>query len=256
MQVERVEEPARLAAAVELLAEIWATPPGCPPLPADVLRSLGHGGGAVHVAFRAGTPIGAAAAFFGPPAARSVYSLIAGAHSSDRGIGVALKQAQRVWALQHDATVMLWTFDPLVSRNARFNLVKLGAMAREYSVDFYGPLDDGLNSEDETDRLTAEWTLTDVRPQQPTDTPAPPDPATADVTATAPDGGPLAIRVPDALWCRVPHDIVALRQDDPGAAAGWRAAVRDVFVPAFAAGFRATGMTRDGWYHLTTEEAG
>lgn len=254
VQVRTVDEPGQLDAVVELLAEIWATPPGCPPLPADVLRGLGHGGGAVHVAYRSTTPVGAAAAFFGPPADRSVYSLIAGASSTDRGIGVALKQAQRVWALPHGVETMRWTFDPLVGRNARFNLVKLGALAREYSVDFYGRLDDGVNGEEETDRLTAEWPLTAVRPTEPPDTPAPPDAAVADVTATAPDARPLAIRTDRELWCRVPHDIVALRRTDPVAAADWRTAVRDVFVPAFAAGFLATGMTRDGWYHLTTEE--
>lgn len=248
VHVEAVEEPARLAAVADLLAEIWATPPGCPPLPSDVLRSVAHGGGAVHVAYRSATPVGAAVAFFGPPAARTVYSMIAGTRSTDRGIGVALKQAQRAWALLHDVTTMLWTFDPLVSRNARFNLVKLGAFAREYAVDFYGPLDDGINTENETDRLTAEWPLTEIRPAEAPVVPGPPD---ARVVATAPDARPLAVSAGGEMWCRVPHDIVALRRTDPAAAADWRTAVRDVLVPAFATGLRATGMTRDGWYHLT-----
>ncbi|MFF5213377.1 hypothetical protein [Streptosporangium sp. NPDC000396] len=42
-----------------------------------------------------------------------------------------------------------------MSRNAHFNLAKLGASATEYTVDFYGQIDDGINGHDETDRLTA-----------------------------------------------------------------------------------------------------
>ena len=49
---------------------------------------------------------------------------------------------------------MTWTFDPLVSRNARFNLTKLGAHAVEYLPDFYGAMEDGINSNDEKIHLT------------------------------------------------------------------------------------------------------
>ena len=52
---------------------------------------------------------------------------------------------------------MRWTYDPLVSRNARFNLVKLGAVGTEYAVDFYGPMRDGVN-DGESDRLTVTGT--------------------------------------------------------------------------------------------------
>lgn len=130
---------------------------------ADLLRALAHSGGAVHVAYHVADgpdrtrPVGAAVAVFGPPRSHAAYSLIAAAAEPGGGVGYALKQAQRAWALRRGATSLTWTFDPLIGRNARFNLVKLGAIATEYVVDFYGPLADGTNDGDETDRLAVTW---------------------------------------------------------------------------------------------------
>ncbi len=165
-----------------------------------------------------------------------------------------VKQAQRAWAVELGARTMRWTFDPLVGRNARFNLVKLGAVGTEYLVDFYGPMADGVNEGDETDRLTVVWNL--IEPGQPYGSGGTGDREAAPTTHTAPDGGPLARRDPADryVWCRVPDDIVALRAADPELALHWRRAVREVFTKAFADGFTATGMSRDGWYTLARRE--
>ncbi|WP_241682876.1 hypothetical protein [Actinomadura sp. J1-007] len=56
-----------------------------------------------------------------------------------------------------------WTFDPLVRRNAHFNLVKLGARPEEYLPSFYGAVEDSINGGDETDRVLAVWPLNDAR---------------------------------------------------------------------------------------------
>lgn len=260
VRIESVAEPRRLRAVAELFAQVWGTPPGHDPLASDVLRAIAHAGGAVHVAYKGSRPVGAAGAIFGPPRSGMVYSLIAATRSSDRGVGFAVKQEQRAWALGHGASSMVWTFDPLVSRNARFNLVKLGAVAPTYLVDFYGPLDDGVNAGDETDRLTVVWSLTSDRANDAAEGRYPgvegPDPeiATAD-SRLAPDGGPLVSRDADSVWCRVPADIVTVRGAHPKLAAQWRTAVRDIFLSAIAEGFVATAMARDGWYHLTRKEA-
>jgi predicted GNAT superfamily acetyltransferase len=281
VRVEATADPARLHAVAELLGHVWGTTPGPSPLTPDVLRAIAHAGGVVHTAhiaasgtaatatrsdaaataMRAGATgataaradlVGAAAAIFGPPASRSAYSLIAAARSSDRGVGFALKQAQRAWALGHGVTAIFWTFDPLVSRNAHFNLVKLGAIARQYTVDFYGSLNDDINRDDETDRLTVRWVLAGTRAS--TAAQGRPlragGPHTCGGAPSAPDGGWLTARATGVLWCRVPEDIVALRSRDPGQAVRWRLAVRDVLSRAFAEGLVATAMTRDGWYRL------
>jgi len=163
-----------------------------------------------------------------------------------------VKQAQRAWALERGARTMRWTFDPLAGRNARFNLAKLGAAGTEYLVDFYGPMADGVNDGDESDRLTVTWEL--AAPSPPYETP---DREAAPATHRAPDGATLARRdLADLhVWCRVPEDVVKLRAADPVLALRWRRAVREVFTEAFGQGFRATGMSRDGWYTLTREAA-
>src|SRR3712207_7442617 len=62
------------------------------------------------------------------------------------------KLHQRAWAIARGVHEVAWTFDPLVARNAWFNLTKLGARATEYLPNFYGPMDDGINGADESDR--------------------------------------------------------------------------------------------------------
>ena len=54
------------------------------------------------------------------------------------GIGAQLKLAQREYALKRGVSLLGWTFDPLMSRNAYLNVVKLGAVVRRYYPNYYG----------------------------------------------------------------------------------------------------------------------
>ncbi|MEV3911732.1 chorismate synthase [Streptomyces canus] len=247
VSIRTVHDVAGLDAVSAYFGEVWRTPRTSAPYPAEVLHSLVHAGGAVHAAHDGERLAGACVAVFGPPRSREVYSLVAAA---EPGLGQLVKRAQRDWALGLGARTMRWTFDPLVARNARFNLAKLGAVGTEYVVDFYGPMRDGVNNGDESDRLTVTWDL--VAPGQPYD---PGEREAAPATRRAPDGATLARRdLADLhVWCRVPDDVVKLRAADPALALRWRRAVREVFTEAFGQGFRATGMSRDGWYTLTRE---
>ncbi|MFF4062181.1 chorismate synthase [Streptomyces sp. NPDC001668] len=248
VSIRTVHDVPGLGAVSAYFGEVWQAP-SAPPYPAEVLHSLVHAGGAVHAAYDGERLAGASVAVFGPPGSAEVYSLVTAAES---GLGQVVKQAQRAWALGLGARTMRWTFDPLVGRNARFNLVKLGGAGTEYLVDFYGPMRDGVNAGDESDRLTVTWDL--AAPGTSYD---PGDREAAPATHQAPDGGVLARRDPAGrhVWCRVPDDVVKLRAADPALALRWRRAVREVFTEAFAQGFRATGMSRDGWYTLTKEAA-
>jgi predicted GNAT superfamily acetyltransferase len=156
----------------------------------------------------------------------------------DRHIGTALKLHQRVWALAEGIPVIVWTFDPLVRRNARLNLLKLGVEVRGFEPDFYGAMSDGINSGDPTDRLFAWWVV---------------DSPLADAAAN----GVLApVRADDIAanpqWrvIALPDDIVALREVDPAAAREWRLRLRHELIDAFAEGFAITGITEDGGYVL------
>ncbi|MFC8092530.1 chorismate synthase [Streptomyces sp. NPDC057301] len=255
LSIRTVHDPAGFTAVADYFSDVWQTPRTAPPLLPETLNSLAHAGGAVHAAYDGQRLVGACVAVFGPPASRETYSLLAAA---EQGLGPQIKRAQRAWAVELGALTMRWTFDPLVGRNARFNFVKLGATGTGYLVDFYGPMADGVNDGDESDRLEVTWDLIGP-PQAPSGHAGPgtPDREAAPATHTAPDGGPLARRDPQDryVWCRVPDDIVALRAADPELALGWRRAVREVFTKAFADGFTATDMSRDGWYTLTRREA-
>ncbi|TFB73229.1 chorismate synthase [Cryobacterium glaciale] len=255
----RVSDEGSLAGFLEIEAlfnRIWLLPPGESAIPSELLRSISHAGCNVTAARdQTGRIIGAAAAIV-TPQSQSMYSLIAGVASgiSDRGVGFALKQHQRAWGLARDLTEMTWTFDPLVSRNARFNLSKLGADASEYAVDFYGPMQGDMNANDESDRLVAVWPLTSAETAACSeDRPIPvdhPSFSRSDVLKEGPDGDPVLVNAHGALWCRVPNDIVALRAQSPQVAAEWRSSIRSIFTDVFASGHIARGVSRDGWYRL------
>src|SRR5258708_17580743 len=76
-------------------------------------------------------------------------------------IGYKMKLAQREHAIKAGVPLIIWTFDPLQSRNAHFNINKLGAIIRRYAVNYYGEgLSTVFDSAVPSDRLFAEWWVT------------------------------------------------------------------------------------------------
>jgi len=81
---------------------------------------------------------------------------------TDQGIGFLLKVEQRKVALSMGYREIVWTFDPLVARNAKFNLQKLNANIEEYLPNLYGSdQTDKVNRGMETDRFIVRWNITD-----------------------------------------------------------------------------------------------
>lgn len=212
-------------AASQVLAEVWGgDPAGMPP---NLLRALAHSGNYAVGLWHAERLVGASVAFFAAPAARSMHSHITGVLPGlqSKGLGRMLKQHQREWALARDVGHITWTFDPLVARNAHFNLRVLGTRVTEYLVNHYGPMDDGVNRGDETDRIMVSWALAA--------TPVP-TPADADVVASV----------------AVPRDIEALRRQSPSEAADWRVRVRDAILGHLADGLVIGGFDDERGYLL------
>ena len=155
--------------------------------------------------------------------------------------------------------MVTWTFDPLVRRNAYFNLAKLGAAVRAYHPNFYGEMDDGINGGDESDRVLVEWALGsesvaeagEGRPVEPDLGDLPPEGVTL-VLQQRGDGGPAmtAWRPGAVLMASIPEDIVGLRATSRDLANRWRRALRDVFAGALEQGYTTAGMTRSGSYVL------
>lgn len=261
--IRQVDAVADLQAVAELFARIWAAPLVAP-MPHDIMRSLVHAGGAVHAAFRDGHLAGATVATFGPPAGGSSYSLIAGVSPAveGRGIGLALKLAQRAWALRVGATSMIWTFDPLLRRNARFNLTRLGAVVIEYLVNFYGEIPDGVN-DPETDRLAVAWDLRKPLPGSARSAGSADGPASDGhdmppaILMAGAHGEPVLVPRPsERLRCWIPEDILSARRADPGLAGRWRMAVREALGGALSDGYEVTGLMEPGWYILEKTRAG
>ena len=75
------------------------------------------------------------------------------------GLGRRLKLAQRDDALARGIELMEWTFDPLEIKNAHLNIARLGAIARRYLRNIYGPSTSPLQGGLPTDRLIVEWWL-------------------------------------------------------------------------------------------------
>ncbi len=160
-----------------------------------------------------------------------------------RGVGYALKLGQRAQALEQDIHVARWTFDPLVSRNAWFNLGKLGAVADGFGRAFYGEMTDEINAGDRSDRLVVRWDL------DPDPAPRPWPAGLPTVLAAEGDAeGPLPVsREPsgdDGGIVEVPRDHAELRRRDPALAARWREATAETLEACFQAGSIAASFDK------------
>jgi len=164
-----------------------------------------------------------------------------------KGVGHALKLAQRAAALDAGISVIRWTFDPLIARNARFNLSRLGAVADRFHRSFYGEMTDVINRGDRSDRLEIRWDLDAPRRASPG---GPAD----DVLPTDCDR-PGEVRPPTGRRARVaiPADYPRLKEGDVELARAWRDAVADALEASMAAGMRAVGF-EDGSYLLAADD--
>lgn len=257
VSMREISDLAELAEVVDLFSGIWGRGQN-PPMTIELLRAFSKAGNYVGGAFEGDRLVGACVGFFHAPAEDTLHSHIAGVSDDARGrhVGFALKLHQRAWAMPHGVAEIAWTFDPLVSRNAWFNLVKLAARSTEYLPNFYGVMVDNINGDDDSDRLLVRWDLRDpavVAACAGNTTPAlvSDEIAAGAVVALgigadgAPEPGPL-----DGVTSlvAVPPDIEALRVTDPALAQKWRLAVREALFTLVADGARIAGFDRTGWY--------
>ena len=248
-----------LEAVYQLYDAIWRPDPTNPPVTTAMLRAMTKAGNYVAGAFDGTELVGACVGFFGSVRGTlELHSHIAGVspRALGRSVGFALKLHQRAWALRRGVTVIEWTYDPLVRRNAYFNLVKLGALPAEYLPNFYGGMTDTINTGDDSDRLLTRWVLDAPEVAAASlGKPAFRD-AQREIAAGAMialgrtgDGHPAAGSLDaDVLLVAVPPDFESLRATDPAAARRWRLALRDTLGTAMAEGARVVGFDRAGWY--------
>ncbi|WP_066948873.1 hypothetical protein [Microtetraspora fusca] len=257
-QIRELDEIADFERVVGLFDEIWHPDPATPPITVEIMRALSHAGNYVAGAFDGDRLVGASAGFFAAPAGEVLHSHVTGAVR--RGAGFALKLHQRAWALRRGLTRITWTFDPLVRRNAHFNLTKLGALPEEYLPEFYGPLADIVNAGDESDRVLAVWRLDAPHVVRACGRePYLPEVPRGAVEGISDEGGrPVARPVEGpAVLVAVPEDVESLRRADPAAAGAWRLAVREVLGGLMAGGAWVTGFSGGRYVvRVEGEEAG
>jgi predicted GNAT superfamily acetyltransferase len=164
-----------------------------------------------------------------------------------RGLGRALKLAQRDRAIAMGVDLVEWTFDPLQAVNAHFNFACLGIVAAEYEENVYGASTSLLHGNLPTDRLIAQWWVRDeaVTRRIAGTQPAPLPSGVPSVNALAPgDAWPACGAVnlsldAAAVQVRIPVGFTEMLGTDPGLAHTWRAATREMFSAYFARGYRA-----------------
>jgi predicted GNAT superfamily acetyltransferase len=151
----------------------------------------------------------------------------------NRGLGARLKWAQRARAIEEGRNFICWTFEPMQTRNAHFNINRLGVVIRSYRVNFYGwdggteAFADGKQFNLDSDRLLAGWELRTPR-----------------VEAFARGEQPSHASAPVAA-VEIPPDWKRLRHEDGRTAQSELLRVRSEFQKHFAAGLVCAGFERE-----------
>ena len=195
----------------------------------NLLQAMVHSGSYLSGAFIDNNIVGAAFAFPATNGGLHLHSHMTAVlpEFRDKGIGYALKIDQWNWAKKKNYSHLSWTFDPLVRRNAKLNIAKLGVDISDYYPNFYGAMPDALNAGDESDRLMVSW-RTDV------------DAPKARELITNPEPGDILIEIPE--------DIVAIRSKNQSESIKWRRQVREQFMAAFEKNGKVIGFSANNEY--------
>jgi predicted GNAT superfamily acetyltransferase len=229
--LETVEDGDRIARVAEAT---WGHEQ---PVPREMVRALAESGNVTYGAFADAELIGYVLGWAGVDAREGLHlhshMLAAAPDRRHRGVGYALKLAQRAQALDQGIELVRWTFDPLVARNAYFNLHKLGAVVDRFERAFYGEMTDALNRGDRSDRFVVRWDLrcepgSRLRRA----------PAGRVVLRRGDDEAPArGTDVPgDAAIVEIPAEHAELRETGPELARAWRDAVAETAEACLARG--------------------
>lgn len=258
LSVQEVHTAQEARDLVDVLNRVWSVEDqGADVVDLGTVVALAHSGNYVTQAHLGGRLIGGGIGFFGPPGA-PFHSHIVGVASSAaaQGVGMALKLHQGAWCLSHGTTRMKWTYDPLVARNAHFNIRKLGALPTSYHENFYGEMSDGINTGQFTDRMLIGWDLA-WPPAQPGGPTARAHGIRRVVSLAATDGAPGRFAPPPPehdgdVLVGIPRDIEAIRRRDSALAAEWRLVTREAFGTLLHDGWRVYDF-RAGHYIFERE---
>ena len=188
----------------------------------------------------------------------------------DLGLGRMLKEYQRDVVRSMGGTVIYWTYDPLVARNAHLNFNKLGVWIAEYVEEMYGDTDSELHRGLGTDRFVVAWPV--ARHESEAHAVASRrlgtdksdalrlapllNPDLAD--GTVPDLSVVQKTRPQYVRVVIPRDIFAVQTHSLDAAGRWRHSTRRAFQWGLARGYSVRGVYADdggawSYYVLTSD---
>ena len=236
IEIRVAHTPADSALIADLFDKVWDVKSMVSP---EIMTASLHNGGYGSVIYIGSgdrrRPVGAAFALVGR-ALPGLNSPNLHSHATGvlpefvgKGIGEMIKRHQWDWAKENGFDTITWTFDPLVRRNAHFNVIKLGTTVLGYHQNFYGELDDGINAGEQSDRVLVRW-----------------DVAGVDV----PLGKSFVNPISNSIVIETPVDIEQLRKTDRVQSDGWRTRQRAEFESAQLSGLQVVGLTNDFSYLL------
>jgi predicted GNAT superfamily acetyltransferase len=228
LKIARLDNLKSQFQARKIFDKTWALDFGTEITP-NLLQAMVHSGSYLSGAFIDSSMIGAAFAFPATNTGLHLHSHMTAVlpEFRDQGVGYALKIDQWKWAKKENYSHLSWTFDPLVRRNAKLNIVKLGVDISNYYPNFYGEMPDTLNAGDESDRLMVSWRTEIDEPKAKT----------------------LIINPnPDDILIEIPEDIVAIRSKNQIESMKWRRQVREQFMAAFGKNGKVIGFSANNEY--------
>ena len=245
MEIKTVSDPDEIRNILPVIRSAWGFET-MESLVKDMVAAMRFHGGLVLGAYNNGEMVGMSFSFPGYRKGKTyLYSHMTGVVKDRKysGIGYELKQAQIRWAKDNGYDLIAWTFDPMMSLNANFNIGKLGAFSRTYLRNFYGEMEDQLNRGMRTDRLVAElWVNYRI------------DPHTE---------APLFLNTPEMVFNRdlaadihsgtlgmyIPEDFVAMKLNDPKSAMHVREESCYILETVFKQGYWITDYRRSPHPH-------
>ena len=223
-------------------------------VPASVFIASQHTGGLIAFAYQEHLPCGFVYSY---PAYRDgrlwhhSHMLAIRPECRGQGIAVGLKRFQRDWVLERGIDLITWTFDPLLTRNARLNLGKLGAYSSQYFPDFYG-MRSGIYAGLAADRLWVSWELNSERVLAALqEIPPPPLPQGQPANRVEwreglPYPGELLQPDSERVYLEVPFDIAKVKAANLELARLWRSHTRQAFLYWLGRGYRVVDLAREG----------
>jgi predicted GNAT superfamily acetyltransferase len=248
VQIRPIRSTEDCHACVELQRHVWGWDQA-EIVPSTLLHVVDYVGGLVAGAFDSKSNLlGFVFGITGPRDGQLAHwSHMLGVHESARNLGVGrmLKEYQRHALAAIGVTRIYWSFDPLMAKNAYFNINRLGATVTEYVPDMYGTTASPLHLGMDTDRLIVRLDTAEA-PRLPakiaSDHGVPiltPFPRLNDVTLSVGDWSPETVLI------EIPVEVVEVLERSPVTVQTWRLAVRDHFRWAMKRGYSVVGVYRN-----------